>query len=108
LTGFVITVIGNLYWIPRVGILGAAWTTLSSYVAMALLSIFLGQYYFPVPYNFGRLALYVLSAALLGWVAAFFSMTTVWPSILCAALMLGIVCFAERALLFKRFKRLEP
>ncbi len=108
LTGFVITVIGNLYWIPRVGILGAAWTTLSSYVAMALLSIFLGQYHFPVPYNFGRLALYVLSAALLGWVAAFFSMTTVWPSILCAALMLGIVCFAERALLFKRFKRLEP
>jgi len=102
LTGFAITVVGNLYFIPRVGILGAAWTTLASYVAMALLSVLLGQYHYPVPYHFARLALYVGSAAVLGWVAAFYSMTSLWPSLLCAGLMLAIVLYAERDLLRRK------
>ena len=102
LTGFAVTVVGNLYFIPRVGIMGAAWTTLASYVAMALLSVLLGQYHYPVPYNFARLALYVGCAAVLGWVAAFYSMTSLWPSLLCAGIMVAIVVYAERDLLRRK------
>ena len=102
LTGFAVTVVGNLYFIPRVGIMGAAWTTLASYVAMALLSVLLGQYHYPVPYNFARLALYVGCAAVLGWVAAFYSMTSLWPSLLCSGIMVAIVVYAERDLLRRK------
>jgi O-antigen/teichoic acid export membrane protein len=105
LTGFAITVIGNLYWIPRIGIMGAAWTTLASYVAMALMSLALGQYHYPVPYSFGRLALYVGAAAVLGRIAAFFSMTLLWPSLLCSVAMIAIVLYAERDLLRRKSPR---
>jgi O-antigen/teichoic acid export membrane protein len=100
LTGFVVTVVGNLALIPHLGIEGAAWTTLGSYITMTALSIVLGQYYFPVPYAFGRLALYVGAAAILGHMALYFSLTTLWPSVLAACAMLGLVLYAERKVLF--------
>jgi len=82
--------------------LGAAWTTVASYVAMALLSVLLGQRHYPVPYNVARLAIYVGGAAVLGWVAALYSMTSLWPSLLCAGMMLAIVLYAERDLLRRK------
>lgn len=55
LIGAVITLILNFVWIPSngyfAGYMGSAWATLICYALMMVMSYFIGQKYFPVPYN---------------------------------------------------------
>lgn len=58
----------NLLWIPRWGIMGAAWATFAAYGAMAVALYFAGRRLRAVPYEWGRLALIAGCAALLFWI----------------------------------------
>jgi len=69
LWGAVVTLAMNLYWIPRIGYLGAAWATLLCYASMAVLSWWLGQKYYPVRYDLKRLLGYPLLAVASWWLA---------------------------------------
>ncbi len=99
LFGFVLTVAGNVAWIPSLGIMGAAYATLLSYGGMLLLSLLLGQKYHPVPYDWGRLALYTLAALVLGGTAFH---QPGWPAAAATVLMLAVVLRSERGLLARR------
>lgn len=59
LLGAAITVVLNLALVPYLGYTGSAWATLACYLTMAIVSWRLGKKHYPVPYNLGRLALYV-------------------------------------------------
>jgi len=58
--GAIITLTLNFILIPKIGIEGSAWATLGCYFSMALASYFLGKKHFPVPYQTGRIGLYLL------------------------------------------------
>lgn len=60
--GAVITIGVNVWLIPILGYTGAAIATISSYGSMAFLSYALGQRYFKIPYQMGRLLGYLLGA----------------------------------------------
>lgn len=55
LIGAAITLLLNFVWIPSTGYfggyMGSAWATLICYALMMVMSYFIGQKYFPVPYN---------------------------------------------------------
>ena len=57
--GAIITLAFNFVLIPKMGYMGAAWTTLICYAAMMVLSYFIGQKYYPVPYRLGSFFYYV-------------------------------------------------
>jgi O-antigen/teichoic acid export membrane protein len=54
----------NLFWIPRFGILGAAWSTVAGYALMAGLGFWLGNRHYPIPFEGRRLAKIVLAAGI--------------------------------------------
>jgi O-antigen/teichoic acid export membrane protein len=54
----------NLFWIPRFGILGAAWSTVAGYALMAALGYWLGNRQYPIPFEGRRLGKIVLAAAM--------------------------------------------
>ena len=60
--GAIITIILNYLWIPTYGYVGASWSTLVCYLSMAMMSFYLGQHYFPVPYNTKRILSYLALA----------------------------------------------
>ncbi len=60
LLGALITVVLNLVFIPVYGFMAAAWTTLAAYGSMMLLSYYLGQKHYPVPYDLKRIGGYLL------------------------------------------------
>ncbi len=62
--GALITIFGNLLLIPLLGYSGAAWATLLCYVSMLLLAWYLGQKYYPVPYNYFKILSYLGTALL--------------------------------------------
>lgn len=60
--GAIVTLILNFYWIPRIGYMGSAWATLVCYVSMTIVSYFIGRKHFPVKYDFGKMAFYLVVA----------------------------------------------
>lgn len=66
--GAIITISINLVFIPLYGYLASAWATLICYSSMMLISYFLGQKYYPIPYNLKKIGLYVFVALLLFFV----------------------------------------
>ena len=55
----------NLLWIPRFGMLGAAWSTLFSFFLMSSLAWYVSQRVYPIPYVFSRVAMLIGLATLL-------------------------------------------
>lgn len=62
--GALMTILGNLLLIPLLGYSGAAWATLICYAGMLFLSWYLGQKYYPVPYDFVKILTYIGAALL--------------------------------------------
>ena len=65
----VVNVVLNLGLIPRYGIYGAAWANGIAYGLQAILGFRLSQRFYPIPYEWGRLAR-VCAAALVAYLAA--------------------------------------
>lgn len=60
--GAVITIVLNLLLIPLYGYTGAAWVTLVCYAFMSAATWYTGRRHYPVPYELGRMGLYVAAA----------------------------------------------
>lgn len=65
--GAIITLSVNLIFIPEYGFMASAWATLLCYFTMMVVSYFLGQRHFPVPYKIKRIGLYSIFAAIIYW-----------------------------------------
>ncbi len=58
IVGAIITILLNLLLIPKLGYVGSAWATFVCYFSIAIISYFVGQKYFPVPYSIKKIAMY--------------------------------------------------
>ncbi|MFP4024786.1 MAG: lipopolysaccharide biosynthesis protein [Thiohalospira sp.] len=61
-TGAVITIIANIILIPKIGYYGSALASLASYIVMLAISYYLSQKYYPIPYEFKKIGIYVILA----------------------------------------------
>lgn len=60
--GAIITIGLNVLLIPVLGYHGAAWTTLACYFSMSVISWLWGRVHYPIPYDIGRVVLYLVTA----------------------------------------------
>ena len=58
--GAIITIVFNLLMIPKIGFMASAWATLITYGFMMMISYFIGQKHYPVPYQLKKVAFYCL------------------------------------------------
>lgn len=63
--GSLITLFGNIYFVPKVGYIASAWSSLVCYLVMVIASYALMRKYYPIPYNLKRLAIYTGLALLI-------------------------------------------
>ena len=73
--GALITLLVNVFTIPRFGYLGSAWATLAAYGSMSVVCYLLGRKYYPIPYGINRLLGYALII-----VGAYFINVRIGPS----------------------------
>jgi O-antigen/teichoic acid export membrane protein len=69
LIGLVITLIGNIYLVPRIGFIGSAWTTFACYGVMMIGSYLVGQRFYRVPYPVSTILL-ILAVAIASYSAS--------------------------------------
>ncbi|MBQ9962020.1 MAG: polysaccharide biosynthesis C-terminal domain-containing protein, partial [Alistipes sp.] len=62
LSGLAASVVAGIILIPRAGYYGAAWSRFIAEVVMVAVSLTLNRIHFPTPYDFGRIAEYVVVA----------------------------------------------
>ena len=75
--GAIITLALNFLLIPVIGFVGSAWATLACYFSMTGASYFIGRRHFSIPYQIGRIGLYLLS--MLGiYFIIYFSDSNMW------------------------------
>jgi O-antigen/teichoic acid export membrane protein len=67
--GAIITVIINVALIPVIGYIASAWATLLAYGSMMVLSYFIGNKHYPVPYNLKKSGSYLLVSIVLSFVS---------------------------------------
>jgi O-antigen/teichoic acid export membrane protein len=60
--GAIITIVLNIWWIPIFDYTGSAWATLCCYGFMMLISYYLGQKYYPIPYPTFKIFIYLIAA----------------------------------------------
>ena len=69
--GAVVTLIFNFWLIPILGYMGSAWATLICYASMMVLSYFVGQKHYPVPYNLRAFVFHISLAVIMWWLSQF-------------------------------------
>jgi len=67
--GAALTVVLNIMLIPLFGYFGSACATLTCYVSMVIISLWLGQKYFPVDYGWRKLLLYFSGAIIIYFIS---------------------------------------
>ncbi|MDO9372965.1 MAG: oligosaccharide flippase family protein [Ferruginibacter sp.] len=65
IAGAVLTVLLNIWWIPKFGYTGSAWATFSCYAFMMVTSYLLGQKMYPIPYVKKKLIAYLVLTTLI-------------------------------------------
>jgi O-antigen/teichoic acid export membrane protein len=105
IAGAAITLAFNFWLIPKIGYLGAAWTTLICYASMMIISYLGGQKYYRVKYNLKSFVFYI-SAALLIYlfsetIRENFIITKTWIIMMNTALL---IVFLLAAFIYERNK----
>jgi len=90
LSGALLTIMLNVWWIPLLGYVGSAWATLVCYVSMAIVSYLLGRLYYPVAYEVKRVLAYILLGVSLYFLKIILPIGTAWqaPWLLSVELMI--------------------
>jgi len=104
--GALVTIFGNLLLIPLLGYSGAAWATLLCYAIMLFVAWYLGQKYYPVPYDYQKTIVFIASAIALylifTWVKII-SKIGFWPGLILGftffvGYFTGLIYFEGRSL----------
>lgn len=103
--GALTTILINIIFIPTYGYLASAWATLIVYFLQMMASYFLGQRFYPIPYNQKKFALYIGVSLVLFFVGNLVQTSStifnlLFNNILIATFIL-LVYFLERKALIK-------
>lgn len=104
-SGAIITIILNLVLLPKYGLMVSAWTTLIAYGFMMVLSYFLGQKYYPIPYKTKKISFYIAVLIVFSFVSYSVFDSNVWIGNLLFILFAGMIIYNERKLLFSLVKK---
>tara|TARA_R110002124_G_scaffold70635_6_gene189346 strand:+ start:6074 stop:7528 length:1455 start_codon:yes stop_codon:yes gene_type:complete len=103
--GAIITIVFNLLMIPKIGFMASAWATLITYGFMMMISYFIGQKHYPVPYQLKKVSFYVLFATVLCWVSFSLFRGNVWFSVSTIFSYFGLVFLLEKSTIKQIMKR---
>lgn len=72
LIGVIITILGNIIFIPQYGYIACAYTTLSCYLCMCVISYLLGTHFYPIPYPLIPIFRYIIIALIIFFLQSYF------------------------------------
>ncbi|MDO5635970.1 MAG: polysaccharide biosynthesis C-terminal domain-containing protein [Myroides sp.] len=102
--GAVVTVLLNIILIPKIGLLGSAITTLIAYAVMMLISYFMGQKSYPIPYDKKAISLYLGLATILSFGYFYYFRENYFVGILFILIFVGLIYYNEKVMIQRIIK----
>lgn len=99
--GAVFTIGINLWLIPIIGYVGSAIATLTAYGSMMLISYFLGQRHYAIPYKFGKMLIYLCVSTLFSLISFYYFRENYAVGITLILIFCGGIFFNEKKELFR-------
>jgi len=103
--GAIITIALNYWWIPKIGFMASAYTTLIAYGSMMLISYQMGKKHYPVPYDLTRILSYMLFAILISGISYYRFNDNYYVSTILVLVFLGIIYLLEQKEIKQILKR---
>ncbi|WP_027387119.1 lipopolysaccharide biosynthesis protein [Chryseobacterium gregarium] len=103
--GAMITIILNLIFLRKYGFMVSAWVTLAAYFLMMVLSYWLGQKYYPIPYRMRKISFFIILLAIFSYIIVKFFDYNLWIGNLFFLIYTGILVYSEKAMLLSKMKR---
>ncbi len=103
--GAMITIILNLVFLRKYGFMVSAWVTLAAYFLMMVLSYWLGQKYYPIPYRMRKISFFIILLAIFSYIIVKFFDYNLWIGNLFFLIYTGILVYSEKAMLLSKMKR---
>jgi O-antigen/teichoic acid export membrane protein len=107
IVGALFTLIINIILIPIYGYLGSAFATLVAYLTMSVLSYFMGQKYYPIPYNNFKILFYISVAVFLSYVSFYIFRNNLIVGITCVLIMNLVIYINEKSRIYNFLKALK-
>ena len=103
--GALITIVLNLVLLKKFGFMVSAWTTLAAYFTMMVLSYFLGQKYYPIPYRIKNISLCLILLMVFSYISYELFNANFWIGNLLFLIFTGIIIYSERRFVLSKLKR---
>ena len=107
IVGALFTLIINIILIPIYGYLGSAFATLVAYLTMSVLSYFMGQKYYPIPYNNFKILFYISVAVFLSYISFYIFRNNLIVGITCVFIMNLVIYINEKSRIYNFLKALK-
>lgn len=105
IVGAIVTIGLNLALIPKYSYMGSAIATLAAYGSMMLISWYLGNKYYPVPYNLKKIGGYLLLSTVLSLVYFYGFRQNYFVGIGAIVIFAGFIYYNEKEILLRIIKR---
>ncbi|MBD3287296.1 oligosaccharide flippase family protein, partial [candidate division KSB1 bacterium] len=67
ITAGIINISLNIWWLPQFGYIAAAYSTIISFIVMAVMGYFFAQHFYPIPFQFSKLiAVFIIALLIYG------------------------------------------
>lgn len=104
-SGAIITIILNLILLKKFGFMVSAWTTLAAYFLMMILSYFLGQKYYPIPYRVNKIVLCLLLLSVFSFISYQLFDANFWAGNILFFIFTGLIVYSEKDYILKKVKK---
>ena len=101
IVGAIITLVLNFLLIPSMSYMGSAIATLAAYGSMMTISYYLGNKYYPIPYDFKKIGGYLGLSIIFSIVSFYFFRENYFVGVLLISLFMYFIYFNEKDTLLK-------
>lgn len=103
--GAILTIVLHLLFLKKYGFMVSAWVTFVAYFLMMILSYFLGQKYYPIPYRVGKISFFLFLLMVFSFIAVYYFNYNFWLSNLLFLIYTGILLYSEKQFILSKIKK---
>ena len=100
-----LTIVLHFLFLKKYGFMVSAWVTLIAYFSMMVLSYFLGQKYYPIPYRVKKISFFLVLLMVFSFISVKYFNYNVWLSNILFLIYSGILLYSEKEFILSKVKK---
>ena len=100
-----LTIVLHFLFLKQYGFMVSAWVTFIAYFLMMVLSYFLGQKYYPIPYRIKKISFFLILLMIFSLISVYIFKYNFWLSNSLFVIYSGILLYSEKEFLLRKLKR---